>query len=105
MIESATSATFAPHVGSVFEVVNGDAVVMVLELVDCRETRFGDPEEWKDAVDRIPFSLEFRAAEGEAPQLEQQIVQLRHAELGEFALFLVPLGPDAAGMRYEAVIS
>jgi hypothetical protein len=35
----------------------------------------------------------------------QQTWSLRHPALGELALFLVPLGPDDDGMRYEAVIS
>jgi hypothetical protein len=35
----------------------------------------------------------------------QQTFRLSHPELGEFDLFLVPLGPGPEGMRYEAVIS
>jgi hypothetical protein len=29
---------------------------------------------------------------------------VRHPDLGELSLFLVPLGPDERGARYEAVI-
>jgi len=49
------------------------------------------------------FSLLFHAPDG---RLEpQQTFRARHAELGEFDLFLVPLGPDGRGMRYEAVFT
>jgi hypothetical protein len=37
--------------------------------------------------------------------VRQQVCVLSHDELGRFELFLVPLGPDQGGMRFEAVIS
>jgi hypothetical protein len=40
-----------------------------------------------------------------APVLPQGIQRLSHAELGELDLFLVPIGPDAQGMRYEAAFA
>ena len=39
------------------------------------------------------------------PVLEQMIRRLEHDELGAFELFLVPIGPDDTGMRYEAVFA
>jgi hypothetical protein len=30
---------------------------------------------------------------------------MRHEELGQFALFMVPLGPDERGMRYQALVT
>jgi hypothetical protein len=54
-------------------------------------------------VGRVPFALVFQ---GDPPvPVRQQICALSHDELGRFELFLVPLGPDARGMRFEAVIS
>lgn len=50
---------------------------------------------------RAPFSLVFRGPRGAA--LAQQIHPLAHAELGVLEVFLVPIGPDAEGPRYEAV--
>ncbi len=56
-----------------------------------------------DGVARQQFSLLFR---GPADlQLNQGIWDLEHATMGELALFLVPLGPDAEGPRYEAVFA
>lgn len=53
---------------------------------------------------REPFSLLFRAATREL-QLPQQIHPLEHPQLGRLELFMVPLGPDATGMRYEAIFA
>ncbi len=50
---------------------------------------------------RAPFTLLFRGPP--APILPQRIYTLEHAGLGRWDLFLVPLGPDAEGGRYEAV--
>ena len=37
--------------------------------------------------------------------LPQKIYQLRHRQLGEIQLFIVPVGQDENGVRYEAVFS
>jgi hypothetical protein len=37
--------------------------------------------------------------------LPQQIYLLKHAELGALSLFLVPVGLDEQGARYEAIIN
>ena len=52
---------------------------------------------------RAPFSLEFTDPDPE--HVPQQTVEVRHEELGEFPLFVVPLGPSENGMRYEAVFT
>lgn len=55
---------------------------------------------------RRPFSVVFRAPEGQEGVLPQQIYRLDNEELGELELFLVPLGPDEDGrMEYEAVFT
>lgn len=50
---------------------------------------------------RQPFSLLFRSPDGTS--VPQAGYPVEHPGLGEFDLFVVPLGPDAGGMRYEAV--
>jgi hypothetical protein len=49
------------------------------------------------------YSLVFRGA----PDLllDQHIYPLRNATLGDMELFLVPIGPDDKGMRFEAVFN
>jgi hypothetical protein len=37
--------------------------------------------------------------------LPQKIYPLEHEALGKLEIFLVPIGPDEAGMCYEAVFS
>ena len=50
-----------------------------------------------------PFALLFRVEDG--PTLPQKIYPLEHDRLGRLDLFLVPVGPDEVGMRYEAIFS
>ena len=52
---------------------------------------------------RHPFSLVFRGPQ--APILAQRIHRLESARLGVLEIFLVPIEPDAAGRRYEAVFA
>jgi hypothetical protein len=91
--------TFSGHVGTRFSAaptVAGEPVE--LELSEC-EVGDGTLEDG-----RSPFSLIFLA--DTADVLPQQIFELGHPEVGELALFMVPLGPNsAARMRYQAVIS
>jgi hypothetical protein len=92
MVELVTG-TFEPHLGETFNATpsySGEPLELVLS--SCKESPHARP-------DHPAFSLFFDAAGGEL--LEQQIFTLRHSELGEFDLFLVPVGPQL----YEAVIN
>lgn len=51
-----------------------------------------------------PFSALFRHANLEM-MFDQGSYTLKHDELGELLLFLVPIGPDEIGMRYEAIFT
>jgi hypothetical protein len=37
--------------------------------------------------------------------LPQQTYELRHPEMGEMAVFIVPIGADEKGYRYEAIFN
>lgn len=50
-----------------------------------------------------PFAVEFRGPADLV--LAQGIRILQHERLGALELFLVPVGPDNEGMRYEAVFN
>jgi hypothetical protein len=50
-----------------------------------------------------PFSLVFQAIDDRV--FEQNTFQVKHTELGELELFLVPIGADEKGVRYEAVFT
>jgi hypothetical protein len=87
------TGTFRGRVGETFAAtpsLGGEPVDLV--LTSCDESPHA-------RLDHPAFSLLFRAPAPE-PQ-PQQIFTLRHAELGEFELFLVPLGPT----EYQAVIN
>ena len=103
MLENFTSDTFAPLTGQVFRAVPASGEPFELVCSACEETRYGPPEQWSGNGRRVPFSLLFHARDGR--YVPQQTFMLHHPDLGEFPLFLVPLGPDGDGMRYEAVIS
>jgi hypothetical protein len=52
---------------------------------------------------RQPFSLLFRGPR--VPLLPQRIYRLEHERMGALDLFIVPLGPDGDGLRYEAIFT
>ncbi len=91
---------FDPHVGDEFELELGGEQALSLELVSSEPLSSGTV----DSATRTPFSLIFRSS-GERRHAPQQIYTVRHAELGALEIFLVPIGPDEAGMCYEAVFT
>jgi hypothetical protein len=93
---------FDGRVGEPFEVSVGDGPAVSMELVDASVgTELGGPG--PDGEERLQFSLVFQ---GPATQLlPQGTYRLAHAELGELELFLVPIGRDADGTRYEAAFA
>jgi hypothetical protein len=107
VIERFTSETFRDHIGETFRIrpTKAEGVEFETTLTSCEETPYGDPDQWMKELSRIPFSLTFSAAEGQL--VPQQICQIAHDELGEFELFLVPIGPhrELGGMQYHAVIN
>lgn len=96
-----TCENFSGRVGERFDAAEDDDGV-ALELVEAVQ---GDEPGGRgpEGQERLQFSLVFRGPA--APGLAQGIHRLTHAELGELDLFLVPLGPDAEGMRYEAAFA
>ena len=93
---------FADRVGDEFRVrvPEGHEVTLVLgEATEGSAPGGTGP----DGVDRQQFSLVFRCPAGH--RLSQGIWELEHDDLGELALFLVPIEPDAEGARFEAVFS
>jgi hypothetical protein len=90
-----TAEDFRPHLGTRFRLAGGPVGFELIEVTNLSRTGSGGV--------RAPFSLVFRAP-SEA-LLPQGIQKLEHDEFGVVELFLVPLGPDEAGMRYEAVFT
>lgn len=87
---------FAPHVGSEFQL---PAAGMACRLVDVgAATSSSGP-----AGDFVSFSLLFTAAAGSP--VESSVHTLRHDSLGEFDLFLSPVGPGDRQLHLEAICS
>jgi hypothetical protein len=98
VLETFTVASFTPHLGQPFQLIPDGAATVGLELIEAT------PLGGESAGDRrAPFSIIFRGPN--RPVLPQRIYRLAHTEIGAFELFLVPIGPDGSGMRYEAIFT
>jgi hypothetical protein len=93
-----THEDFVPRVGECFQLVLEDRA---LELTLLRADRLGGRE--PRPGQRRPFSLVFLGP-GE-PVLGQRIYRLEHTDLSDLDLFLVPIGRDERGVRYESVFA
>src|SRR5687768_16325879 len=106
MLDKLTIDDFKDRIGETFQATppdGGDSFELELRRADHSpyadlEVKGGDYEQT-----RKPFSIEFHSRlPHHSPQ---QIYALEHEGLGRLEIFLVPLGPDADGHRYEAVFS
>lgn len=93
-----TLERFTPLVGQAFRIGTGaDGVDAVLvEANSLREAQGAGARSHQ-------FSLVWRGPPGAV--LPQQIHTVSHPLLGTLDLFLVPIGPDTEGMRYQAVFT
>lgn len=90
---------FAPLLGEAFEVrTDGGTLTLMLAEATTRTEAGGTGPEGQA---RPPFSLVFRGPV--ELLLSQGTHVLGHPELGDLAVFLVPIGPHSEGMAYEAV--
>jgi hypothetical protein len=102
-LEWLTYDQFAPRVGEGFDVgVDEESKTVPMVLAEASEgTEAGGAG--PDGEQRLQFSLVFRGPQ--APLLPQGTYRVTHPDMGAIALFLVPLGPDGEGMRYEAAFA
>jgi len=95
MIEKLNSKNFSENLNSEFKLLTANAQPLPLRLTDVTEHNGGPKVE--------QFSLFFLGPK--TPLLQQGIYRLQHEKLGELDLFLVPLGMDNDGVRYECVFN
>lgn len=101
-IEWLTHEHFAPLVGQDLAVDAGGAGEVTMRLVEAAAGTLPGGR-GPDGQERMQFSLIFR---GPADRLlPQGTYAVTHEALGEQELFLVPLGRDADGVRYEAAFA
>jgi hypothetical protein len=91
-----TFEDFSPHIDSSFAVDLGECR-MGLTLTEAEK----QPVHPYPGMAREPFSLTF--CSDTQTVLPQQIYTLSHPSMGDVEIFLVPIGRDPAGVRYQAV--
>ena len=96
-LEQLAHETFLPLVDSTFAVGDPGSTALGLRLAATGSAGAGLPGR------REPFSLIFHGPL--RPLLPQGIHRLLHPELGEIAIFLVPVGPVGQAMQYQAIFS
>jgi hypothetical protein len=99
MLDRLTSADFIPYLNQPFIIYLEGSLPYALELTSVDELG-----EANTPGGRRPFSLIFSNPRKDA-YLSQRIYRLEHEKMGPLELFLVPLGPDQTGMKYEAIFS
>jgi hypothetical protein len=89
--------SFSPHVGTSFDALFEDVVTTLVLMEATPLAAEGAPP----PGDRAPFSLIFTGPAEGMPR--QGTYEMRHAALGTFPMFIVPLGIDAGTVRYQAI--
>ena len=102
MLDALTVDAFAPLVGGQFVLHDDDAGPLELELIEAR-TIDPDASPQEAGSVRTPFAILFRGPPD--PVLPQHIRRLHHEALGVLEIFIVPVGRDASGVRYEAIFA
>jgi hypothetical protein len=100
-LDQVTRADFAECLGQPFKIECGGQAVEA-ELAAVTGLGFKSPDD-EQLGRRESFTLMFHAPK--QWRYPQRIYRLSHSQLGTLDVFLVPLGPDARGIRLEAVFN
>jgi hypothetical protein len=103
-LDRTSAAIFERHLGSAFQIVAGSAAApQLVHLTGVTRSQTITRTNGKAPESTPAFSLIFRGPVG--PVLVQDTYRVKHPHLGEFPLFLVPIGPNQAEVSYEAVFA
>lgn len=96
-------STFTPYLNSQFRVHLNSSKAVAVTLVGIED--FSDSQETLSAVGDECFALQFNEPSGRA--FGQQTYEVEHAALGQFSLFIVPVGmrTGKGQVSYEAVFN
>ena len=94
-----TYKNFSKHLNTIFQIHYGAESTLDVELIEIRELVSDTTN-----PDRTPFSLIFYSIDRKN-YLIQQIYTFEHPQMGSLEMFIVPLGPDEHGMRYEVIFT
>lgn len=89
---------FKDHLGQLLQIQFSEH-----EAVPVKVTKVTDLETYTP-LERGAFSVVLQT-EGEKNHRPQGIYRINHPVSGKLDVFLVPIGPDQNGMKYEAVFS
>jgi hypothetical protein len=102
-LASLSYAHFAPRLHQQFLIRPESGAPIKAELISV--TNLGPrPTAKKGAARQSGFSIILRGPQSDT-YLPQHIYSIEHGRLGKHKIFLVPIGPDEHGMRYEAVFN
>lgn len=92
-------ADFVPYLNQTFLIRLSSEETYSLELVEAAELGAANGPGF-----RKPFSLIFHNPD-QTKYLPQRVYSLEHEKMGSLEVFIVPLGPDVSGMRYQVIFS
>lgn len=98
-LSDVTHQDFEACLSQSFTVKPDEGDCLEFELIEVKQRGVFDPE----MHTRQAFSVLFRGPD--EPLLPQRLYRVENATLGTLDLFLVPVGPDKHGMRYEATFA
>lgn len=90
-----TKAMFEQNLNTKFWLLDESAQPHVMDLIELTNGHSSPRQE--------QFSLRFRGDRNQV--FPQRIYPMKHDSIGDFDLFLVPIGRDDAGTYYEAVFN
>jgi len=96
-----TKSVFDPFVGGHFRISASPETSVDVVLVEA--TSLGLPRQTGIAGAREPFSLIFLGPM--TVVLPQKTYRVEHEKMGAMEIFLVPIGPNANGMRFQAIFN
>lgn len=99
MSEHLNERNFSEQLGTIFRVETSSSSLVELKLVEVQGASNGLPE----VAGQERFALYFTGSNEQF--LQQRSYSLRHQELGDLEIFLVPIAQDENGFRYEAVFN
>jgi hypothetical protein len=99
MTESLQSTDFQSQLDQLFCIHLDDVTTIDLQLVSVTELGTASQTGFRN-----PFSLHFLGPVSRQ-YLLQHTYQMVNEKLGTFDIFIVPLGPEAGRMRYEAIFT
>jgi hypothetical protein len=103
MLQTFTRDTFSGRLGERFRLHLDSGATLDLSLAQFQDLGPKNTAARPEKPARTPFSVVFLGPPD--PLLPQRIYRFEHEQLGFFEIFIVPVGRDQAGARYEAIFT